>query len=311
MKIIFTIILFFTLSCQKSTEDWINRDLHQGLYNLEYDTSFEVYSTDKNPTQINNAIMNLDEAKQYLDTVFDEELTFAVLFIDAKNWDTYAFAPPPGMPQAYYDGNMILGLEKSVIGTMNAQALAYLPDSTLNELRLHYGDDIDLDLFFRDALAIHELGHLYQFYRLGGNSQRRWLDELFGNLVLVAVANNLNSPDTFNRIDSYQMALINHNLWGHIVYTSLQDFEENYFQIMQTGQNYGWYQAQFYLKSKELYSTFGDDFLLKFRQLLIDTNPESIGKVNDEELYNLIADAFGQEVLDVLRWDVNLQSENP
>lgn len=298
------LILFSLLltSCNSTKQNWIDRDLHEGLYRLEYSDSFETYSTSKEPSNLRNTINNLEQAKTYFDNVFNEDLNFAVLFIENENWNKYAFTPPPGMPQAYLEGNIVLGLEKSIIAKRAENQLQQFPESELNQLSKHFGNKIDLDLFYRDALAIHELGHLYQFYKIQGKSQRKWLDEFFGALCQVAAAKNLEQSSTFDQMDSYQKLLVKEDKWGDLPFKSLEQFENNYFEIMKTGQNYGWYQIQFYFKAKELYSKYGDNILKSFMEFLIETNPRTVGKINNEELNQLMMKAFDKEVLDTLEW---------
>lgn len=290
------------ISCNAVKQDWIERDLHEGLHRLDYSDSFETYSTSKEPLNLRNTISNLEQAKTYFDNVFDEDLNFAVLFIDNENWNKYAFTPPPGMPQAHLEGNIVLGLEKSIIAKRAENQLEQFPESELNQLRKHFGNKIDLDLFYRDALAIHELGHLYQFYAIQGKSQRKWLDEFFGALCQVAAAKNLEQNRTFNQMDSYQELLVKEDKWGNLAFKSLEQFEDNYFEIMKTGRNYGWYQTQFYFKAKELYSKYGDEILKSFRDFIIDTNPRNIGSLKNEQLNRLMVKAFGKEVVETLKW---------
>jgi hypothetical protein len=298
------------MSCKQSQPDWIDRQLHKELFDINLSESIETYATSENPSQIENTIKNLEQAKGYFDKVFEEKLNFAVLFVDNKNWNKYAFIPPPGMPQAHYEGNMILGLGKSMMATRAEQGLQNIPESELSNLKKYYGEEVDLDLFFRDGLSLHELGHLYQFYKTGKNSQRRWLDEIFGNLCQVGAARNMESQEVFNRMDSYQMLLVQQNRWGELKYKTLVQFEEDYLDVMKQGQNYGWYQTQFYLMAKELHSKYGDEFLNIFRDFLIDTNPTIIGKLSNEGLQELMIENLGQDAVEILQWKYETLNDN-
>ena len=302
MRIFLLAVVILVSSCKQEKSDWIDRTKHEGLYKLNYSESFEIYCTEENPKNIKATIGNLQQAKAYFDKIFNEDLNFAVLFVDNLNWNKYAFSPPPGMPQAHYQGNIVLGLDNSVMAMRAEQGLRKVPDSNLGILRQHFGEEINLDLFYRDALSIHELGHIYQFHKTGKGTQRHWLNEVFGNLCQVAAAKNLTTPDVFNRMDVYQQFLINANQWGELKFKTLIQFEEDYFEVLKQGQNYGWYQTQFYLQAKELYSKFGDDFLNDFRAFLIDVNPDKVGNMHDEELKELIISTFGNEVVEILEW---------
>ncbi|WCO00264.1 hypothetical protein [Psychroserpens ponticola] len=304
MKVYLISILILITSCKQQIEsDWVDRSKHESLYDISYSEMFETYSTEPNPEAIKNTVDNLEQAKVYFDKIFKENLNFAVLFVDNSNWNKYAFSPPPGMPQAHYNGNMILGLSRSVMATRAEQGLKNVPDSKLEILKQHFGEELNLDLFYRDALSLHELGHLYQFVKTGKGTQRHWLNEIFGNLCQVAAAKNLATQDVFNRMDSFQLFLINSNKWGSLNYKTLKQFEEDYFEVLKHGRNYGWYQTQFYIKAKELYSKFGNEFLYEFRNFLIDINPEKIGKLSEKELKELMINTFGNQVVEILEWE--------
>jgi hypothetical protein len=302
MKTYLIFLLILVSSCKQDNSDWIDRTKHEGLYAINYSESFETYCTEENPENIKNTVENLKQAKRYFDKTFKEDLNFAVLFVDNPNWNKYAFSPPPGMPQAHYQGNMVLGLGNSVMSMGARQGLKQVPDSKLGLLKQHFGEELNLDLFYRDALSLHELGHLYQFYKTGKGTQRHWLNEIFGNLCQVAASKNLSTQDVFNQMDVYQLFLINANQWGELNFKTLEQFENDYFEIIKQGQNYGWYQTQFYLKAKNLYATFGDKFINDFRDFLIEVNPDKVGRMNDKELNELMCSKFGNQVVKILEW---------
>jgi hypothetical protein len=302
MRIFLIAIIVLVSSCKQEKSDWIDRTKHEGLYELNYSESFETYCTEENPKNIKNTIDYLEQAKDYFDKTFKEDLNFAVLFVDNKNWDKYAFAPPPGMPQSYYYGNIVLGSGQSVMANRWKQGLTQNPKIELDSIKLVFGEDLNLDLFFRDALSLHELGHLYQFYKTSDKSQRRWLNEIFGNLCQVAAANNLKSKDVLIRMDYFQYLLIEQDLWGDISFKSLDQFENNYFEIINQGKNYGWYQTQFYVIAKKLYLQFGDELLNEFRNFLIDIDPDKVGRIDDKELIEKMINTFGNEAVEILKW---------
>tara|TARA_R110002073_G_scaffold4213_1_gene27950 strand:+ start:90740 stop:91660 length:921 start_codon:yes stop_codon:yes gene_type:complete len=302
MRIYLIILIVLVSSCKNGNSEWIDRTKHEGLSQIDFSDAFEIYSTFESPKNITNTINNLEQAKVFFDKTFNEDLKFAVLFIDNQNWNKYAFSPPPGMPQAHYQGTIILGLDNSVMAMRAKQGLRQLPDSRLGTLKQHFGEELNLDLFYRDALSLHELGHLYQFYKTGNGTQRHWLNEVFGNLCQVAAAKNLASQEVFNRMDVYQQFLIDANRWGPLKFKTLIQFEEEYFEVLKQGQNYGWYQTQFYLKAKELYLKFGADFLDEFRDFLIEINPEKVGRLDDKELNEFMRKKFGNQVVQILAW---------
>jgi len=302
MKYYLLLGLLIILSCNEEKSDWINRSLHKELFELNYSEKFETYATVEQPENIKRTIQILEYSKDFYDKVFEEDLNFAVLFVDHKNWDKYTFAPPPGMPQAYYDGNIVLGFEKSVMASRATQGVEKAPDKVKEHLRKIYGEDIDLDLFYRDALSIHELGHLYQFYRTSKKTQRKWMNELFANLCQVGAARNIKDQYIFDQMDVFQVFLINANQWGNLKFKNLDQFERSYFDVLKQGRNYAWYQVQFYTIAKELYSKYGDTILVKFREVLIKTDEDKVGTLDNLELNKILMEELGSETMEIIKW---------
>lgn len=298
-----TLLLMTVLSWSQNNSDWIDRTKHEGLFQLELTDKFEVYASLNESERIKNTVTTLEKAKKYYDRVFDENLNFAVLFVDDTNWNKYAFTPPPGMPQAYYEGNIVLGLGKTVMARNAERGLQMAPPPVQDLLKKHFGEPLNLDLFFTDALSIHELGHLYQFYRTGKKFQRRWLNELFGNLCQVGAARSFDTSVAIDRMDALQMTMSKGKQFENLEFKTLDQFENDYFKIMTQGHNYGWYQTQFYFKAKKLHAEFGDGFLTKFRKFLIDTNPEKIGILNNAALDKLLLESFGKDAMEIITWE--------
>lgn len=139
------------------------------------------------------------------------------------------------MPQAHYRGNIVLGLGNSVMAMRAEQKLKHVPYSELKILKQHFGQEIDLDLFYRDALSLHELGHIYQFHKTGKDTQRHWLNEVFGNLCQVAAAKKLGTQHVYNRMDVYQQFLILSNQWGELKFKT---FGNEVVEILKWKYNY-------------------------------------------------------------------------
>ena len=302
--LLISVVLFS--SCKQVDSDWIDRTKHEGLLDISQSESFETYCSEENPKNIKNTMGNLEQGKEYFDKIFHEDLNFAVLFVDNQNWGKYASYPPPGMPQSDYNGNLILGLNQSLMASRWKESLNQISENELASIKLVFGKDLDLDLFFRDALCLHEMGHLYQFYKTSEKSQRRWLDEVFGNLCQVAAANNLHTREVLNRMDHFQQLLIKENLWGEVDFTTLEQFEKHYSEIINQGRNYGWYQTQFYLIATKLYSKYGDKILNEFRDFLIDIDPDKVGRIEDKELIDKMINSFGEEAVEILKWEYDI-----
>ena len=104
-------------------------------------------------------------------------------------------------------------------------------------------------------------------------------------------------------MDSYQNLLIRGNQWGELKYKTLQQFENDYLDVIASGRNYGWYQTQFYVMAKKLYEKHGDDIVNKFRDFLIAYNVDAHGIIDDNELNSLLKESFGDDVANILKWN--------
>lgn len=292
---VFSVLLI--VSCGTADTSWIIKNRHEGLYPVSFSAPFQIYASETNPKGVTPTLRNLKEANEYFDRVFSENLSFEVLFVDTAQWNTYAFSPPPGMPQAYYDGTIVLGLDPSVMSVRYMNTIRQFSEDKKDSLYKYFGNPLNLDLFFREGLVLHELGHLYQFYRTGSEFQRRWLNELFGNICQVAASKNISDEDVFLRMTTFQKFLDSENLWGSVDCKTLTEFEDKYFELLKKGQNYGWYQTRFFFTASELYKAYGDSFLNDFRDFLISTQPSKTGRLEDDELIKRMKSAFGEEIV--------------
>ncbi|MCR9066346.1 MAG: hypothetical protein NXI00_20410 [Cytophagales bacterium] len=300
MRTILLSIIILVSSCSKSSYEWIDYSKTDGLFKIDASKKFEVFSTSPTPASIEKTIKNLEQAKAFYDEIFNENLVFVVLFIDNQNWNKYAFSPPPGMPQAYYEGVVVLGLNNSVMALQGREMFNHMPEEEMEALKESFGPELNLDLFFRDALSLHELGHLYQFYKTGKGSQRRWLSELFGNMCQIAAADSFEDKSTLNHMETYQNMVSKMSKGYKPPFNTLKQFESNYLEIIQTGSNYGWYQIQFYQTAKKLLSLKGKSILPKLREFLIESDVDNVGSLNDNEFDLLLEENFDEETLTLL-----------
>ncbi len=91
MRLYLIFIIILITSCKQTDSDWIDRSKHEGLYDIGYSESFETYCTVEAPESIKNTVGNLEQAKAYFDAVFNEDLHFAVLFVDNSNWNKFEY----------------------------------------------------------------------------------------------------------------------------------------------------------------------------------------------------------------------------
>ncbi len=285
----------------EAQESWIDTSIHDGLIELETDYSFSTFVSNDSIKYSTETLKNLNNAKLYFDKIFQTNLDFAVLFIENRKWNKYAYFPPPGIPQAW-QGNVILGLDKSVVSREVESQINQLPTEKLISLKSAYGENIDLDLFYREALSIHELSHLYHF-KEATKPQRKWLQELFANMGMYAfVKNNCNS--CYKYMNTYPEFLLKANP-EMFKFKTLEDFEEKYVQGI-GAQNYEWFQIQFYKKAKTIVDSKGDTILVKFRNFLIETDLSKTKKLTDSELETKLKEEVGKEIADILtHWQYN------
>lgn len=284
--------LFNEVKAQKS---WIDTTIHDGLVELNTTYSFKVLVSNdslKTPTE---TLKNLNAAKHFFDTVIETDLDFAVMFIENKKWNTYAYFPPPGLPQAG-KGNIILGIEKSVISMEVENMITQLPEQVWATLKPVYGDTLNLDLFYREILAIHELAHLYHF-KEGTKPQRKWLQELFATMSMYAFIKD--KAIYYSMMNTYpEFVLQSGDRMAE--FKTLQDFEERYVQKL-TPQNYEWYQMQLYQYSKDIIDSNKPDILKRLHAFLIATDMSTINKLTNSELIQHLERKVGKDVANVLR----------
>lgn len=289
---IFSCCLTTQLHCQES---WIDTSIHSGLIELKTDYSFKTLVSNDSIKTTAETLNNLNNAKLYFDKIFQTDLDFAVLFIENKEWNNHAYFPPPGLPQAG-KGNVILGLDKSVISQEVEKMITQLPEQYWASLKPVYGEEIDLDLFYRETLSIHELAHLYHF-KEGTKPQRKWLQELFATMSMYSFVKEA-SNSSFELMDTYPEFVIQSGD-KMAEFKTLKDFEEKYVKKL-SPQNYEWYQMQFYQNAKSIIDSNKSDILIKLHEFLINTDLSKTEILSDLELSTRLKTEVGKEIADIL-----------
>ncbi|PZD77097.1 hypothetical protein [Mesonia sp. K7] len=290
------VLLLCCLSTQlKGQESWIDTSIHSGLIELKTDYTFKILVSNDSIKTTTETLNNLNKAKLYFDKIFQTDLNFVVLFIENREWSKYAYFPPPGLPQAG-KGNIILGLDKSIISMEVEKMISKLPEQYLASLKLVYGANINLDLFYRETLSIHELAHLYHF-KEGTKPQRKWLQELFATLSMYSfIKEKLNS--SYPLMNTYPEFVIQSGD-RMVEFKTLNDFEEKYVQKL-TPQNYEWFQMQLYQNAKSILDSNKTDILIKLREFLINTDLSKTKVLTDSELSTRLEKEVGKEIADIL-----------
>ena len=293
---IWTVVLICCVTTQlQAQESWIDTSIHDGLIELQTKYSFKTLVSDDSINTTTETLSHLNNAKLYFDKIFQTELDFAVLFIENKKWNKHAYFPPPGLPQAG-KGNIILGLDKSIVSQEVEKMITQLPKQYWATLKPVYGETINLDLFYRETLAIHELAHLYHF-KEGTKPQRKWLQELFATMSMYSFINEQQNS-LFDLMNTYpEFVLQSGDRMAE--YKTLKDFEEKYVQKL-TPQNYEWYQMQLYKAAKSIIDSKGSDILIRLHDFLIRTDLSKTELLTDSELLRRLTAEVGKEIADIL-----------
>lgn len=307
MKIFICFIAtIFTISgfsqVKETSEKWIDTTIHKSLTKLDTDYPFKVLVSNDSLKTTSETTKILNNAKSYFDEIFNMDLDFAVLFIENENWNEYAYFPPPGIPQAW-KGNVILGLDKSSISKQVENGISTLPEEHLLPLKKVYGENINLDLFYREALSIHELAHLYHLYH-GTRPQRKWLQELFANMSMYSFAKK-NCGTCYDQMNTFPM--FSKQLGDDIAeFKSLEDFEEKYVNNLHP-RNYEWFQFQFYYKAKDIINKNGENILVSLKNFLAETDLSKTERMSDEELAIRLETEVGKDISGILtNWNYQL-----
>ncbi|QCX38438.1 hypothetical protein FF125_08345 [Aureibaculum algae] len=289
------VVICFLTTQMKAQESWIDESIHDGLIELDTEYSFKTLVSNDSIKNTTETLKNINNAKLYFDKIFQTDLEFAVMFIENKEWNTYAYFPPPGLPQAG-NGNVILGLDKSIVSIEVEKMIHQLPVQYLSKLKSVYGEKIDLDLFYRETLSIHELAHLYHF-KEGTEPQRKWLQEVFATMSMYAfIKNKCNS--CYDLMNTYPEFTIQSGD-KMAEFKTLKDFEEKYVQKL-SPQNYEWFQMQFYKNAKSILDLKGDGIVTKLRNFLIETDLSKTDKLSDTELKTRLEKEVGKEIANIL-----------
>lgn len=292
---LFVILLVSLTSKLQAQQSWIDTSIHKGLIELETDYTFKTLVTNDSIQTTAETLKKLNQAKLYFDKVFQTNLDFAVLFIENKAWSKHAYFPPPGLPQAG-NGNIILGLDKSVVSLEVEKMIRQLPEPYWSSLKPVYGDNINLDLFYRETLSLHELAHLYHF-KEGNKPQRKWLQELFATMSMYSFIKE-KSKSSYELMHTYpEFVLQSGDRMAK--FKTLKDFEEKYVQEL-TPQNYEWYQMQLYKNAKAIIDSEKKDVLIPLLHFLIDTDLSKNEVLSDSELAIRLEKEVGKEVADIL-----------
>jgi len=236
-------------------------------------------------------------AKDLYDSLFDFKPEVKLLILNREVWPHHTKMSVYGMPH-YNNGHLIVAADENDFWAGFLPPLDNLPAGQAQVIKQTYADEgvLSMKKFF-DLVAVHELGHAYHIQNQV-NMQRKWLQELFANLVMYSYTAEM-EPDYLPVIDVFSTMVVEGGA-EKLEFRSLQDFENNYEKIAnQAPQNYGWYQSKLNLIAKDIYEQNGITSIKSLWQQL--KNEEN--KLNEDQLNELLINTWGQSLAnEIINW---------
>ncbi|HSN59841.1 MAG TPA: hypothetical protein VLR49_02825 [Ferruginibacter sp.] len=238
----------------------------------------------------------------YKDLLVYEPLV-TLLVLSPVDWNRYSSMNLVyGMP--HYDPSnktLYVAAEDNPFWKSFLPPLDQLPQTLGAQVQKVYSNNgnISMQAFF-DLLAIHELGHAFH-YQAGLNMQRKWMGELFVNILLHAYIAE-NEPELLPALTLFPKMVVAGGS-KEFKFTSLQDIEEKYEIIGRDyPKNYGWYQCRWHVAAAGIYDASGKQAGKKLWQAL-KTKKE---KLTDQQLIDFFKSSADKTVVDVIeKWDGN------
>jgi hypothetical protein len=302
-KILFTFaskgsLLIF--SCIFYYAQIITAQPYKDLVNLDgYKT--KVYYSIGNDERAKIVAARMDKVLEFYNKVVAYEPEVTLLILNPTDWPNHTTFPVYGMP--HYDESrnlLIVASENNEFWNSFIPPVDMLPKELSDKIKATYADkngNLTMQAFF-DLLAIHEIGHAYQF-QAAINVQRLWMGELFCNILLhTYIAEN--EPEQLPALTVFPQMVIAGGKEEY-KYNSLTDIEQRYEEIGQKyPKNYGWYQCRWHSAAGNIYDAGGIDSFAK----LWTAFSENKEKLSDAEFITLLSEKVHQSVADVmLKWD--------
>lgn len=215
-------------------------------------TELKVYFTPGYRERAEYLVKLLGEAKQFFKDSLGADYNFSLAVLDEAQWNKIDSPFPYGLPW----------------NNANKPYVIFMPADTSRGAVV---DDLSNILERSDAniyvnsIGIHETGHTYVCEYIYGSRFTdaeipfRWFDELMADYFCYAFLKNV-YPQMADLI--YDVAFRDYNTADYS-YTSLQQFEEYYFEIAPP--NYHWYQCAFIKRVIDVYNKSGISFISEVR----------------------------------------------
>ncbi|MBE0539054.1 MAG: hypothetical protein IH620_05030 [Ignavibacterium sp.] len=243
----------------------------------------------------------MDRVLEFYNKLIAFEPDVTLLILNPTDWPKHTTFPVYGMP--HYDDKrnlLIIASENNEFWESFIPPVDILSGTLAEKIKSAYADadgNLTMQPFF-DLLAIHEIGHAYQF-QAGLNVQRLWMGELFCNILLhTYIAES--EPDQLSALTVFPQMVISAGKEEY-KYTSLSDIEKRYEEIGEKyPKNYGWYQSRWHFAAGKIYDEAGIDAFIKLWKVF----SEQKEKLNDDKFAELLSGNVHQSIADVmLKWD--------
>ncbi len=289
------LLLFAFISCYSlQAQDYTKLTPLNGYYTKAY------YST--------GAAVKAKRMAQQLDNVMDfyhQHLQFkpavTLLILSPDDWGNFTKMPVYGMPHYTNSKTLIVAAEDNSYWKGMVPATDKMPEKVAGLIKDTYTNKSGVQTMepFFDLLAIHELGHAY-YNQDSLSSQRRWLTELFCNILLhTYIAEK--EPQYLPALTAFPQMVVAATDKATFKYTTLQELETNYNDIGPNyPENYGWYQCRWHVAAGKIYDATKLEGIKKLYAALNTKNK----KLDDKELAVLLQTKVHTTIADVmLKWD--------
>ena len=282
------------ISCNCAAQDYQNLNHLQGH-------RAETYFSKGKEEKAKRMASQVDHVMRFYDSTLHFTPSVTLLILSPDDWSTFTSFPFYGMP--HYSNNKTL----VVASDDNAYWQSMLPKDDLLSVETRQlltstyrnaEGKITMEPFF-DLLSIHELGHAYNIQG-GLKMQRRWLGELFPNIMLHTYI-ALNEPSLLPALTLFPRLVVETTPDSVLTYTSLQDLETHYNEMgPKYPVNYGWYQCRWHMAAAGIYDKGG----LKAVRNLWDALKKEQTLLSDSSLVALLGSEGHPSIADVqLNWD--------
>lgn len=287
--LITTVLTVFTANAQN----------YDGLNQLETKGITKTYYSDGAEKHAVSMTEHCDNVISFYKPIIDLDPTITLLVLSKEDWDKFAENLVFGMPHYKGANTLVVAAEDNDYWKSFIPPLEILPTELADQIRKTYSDEdgnLTMRAFF-ELLAIHELGHAFQFQ---GNLkvQRKWLGELYCNVFLhTYIAEK--EPELLPALTVFPQMVISGGKENY-TFTSLKDFEEKYYEIgMQHPQNYGWYQCRLHAAAGDIYDAGGIPAFVNLWKKLQEQQED----LSDEQLAVELKKVHPSVADVMLKWD--------